>query len=164
MNDFHKTFVCRRICTIVGTTVCLMAGSAPAFAQDEPDTEADEASKDIVLKLDYASKACAANLSLWYYQRDENAHVKSVLTNEDCAASSGEYTLQVRFRDSRNEVLNIDYTETWERADASPVVNATDYYMGEDVDLIRVRSRKLKCVCSEADDNSASSETGDNAR
>lgn len=148
MNQFTLDVRTTRLFLSFLTAFCLMPGSAILLAQESGESDQLPLSKPIVLKLDYRRRSCAAHLSLEYYQSGENAHVKASLTNEDCDASSGDYILEVRYRDENNEVRNIDYAESWARSDDSPVQLARNYLIGKNVDLVRVRSRDLRCECT----------------
>ena len=79
--------------------------------------------------------------------RDGVAHVKSTLTNDQCAASRGDYTIQVRYRNAEDVVETAEYPETWERTDSAPVVRERDFMIPDNVDVIRVKSRGLSCEC-----------------
>ena len=104
----------------------------------------------VEVQLEYKSNDCEARLSLEYFQRGENAQVNSTLTNGQCAASQGTYTIQVRYRGDDGELKTRDFAETWSREDAEPVLASKQYFVGEDVDLVRVRSRRLTCTCNDA--------------
>ena len=58
---------------------------------------------------------CEAQLNLTYVQNNTVARVDSTLTNADCAASGGDYTIRVRFRDENNELQSLEYPEIWRR-------------------------------------------------
>src|SRR5262249_40532464 len=47
---------------------------------------------------------CAATYSVEYTQKDAKVGVAGMIENKDCAASSGEYKIQVRVRDETGEV------------------------------------------------------------
>jgi hypothetical protein len=91
---------------------------------------------------------CAAELSYRYSQKDTVAAVETTLSNPDCGASSGNYTMLVRFRDENNEVQSLEYPETWQRDDDQIIESRKEYFIGNNVDLVSVRSRKLRCVCN----------------
>jgi hypothetical protein len=92
---------------------------------------------------------CEARVSLTYFQKNTVAVVESALNNSDCAASGGEYTVLVRFRDESNELQSLEYPETWHRDDDQEVKSVKEYLIGDNVDLVSVRPRKLRCVCDE---------------
>ena len=124
------------------------------FAQDadrggngetDPDTLTIEFSKTI--KMEKHLGGCKANLQLEYWQKGDTAEVTSTLLNPECGASSGDYTIHVRYRRDDGETLTDEYRETWARVDTEPVITTKRYPIGDDVDLIRVRSRGLSCSC-----------------
>lgn len=110
----------------------------------------------IELEHKYATDACQAVIEIEYYQKGASAHVESELTNDDCGASSGTYVIQIRYRDADRQSQSKEFPETWERADSNPVVVEKDYFVADDIDILRVRSRKLDCTCvpDELDDGS----------
>ena len=76
------------------------------------------------------------------------ASVDWVVDHQDCAASSGSYTIRIRYRDENNEVQDLEVEETWQRDDNSPVVGHGDYLIGDNADLVNVRSRSMRCQCA----------------
>jgi len=118
------------------------------------------AEKKYLVKLETTQhkKYCKAKVSVQYFQRDTMASVAGRIENGDCGPSGGEYTIAIRIRDEAGQTENIEYEERWQRADDQPVIFSKDYYIGENVDLVRVRTRKLQCVCDEisADDEDES--------
>jgi hypothetical protein len=96
-----------------------------------------------------ASRHCQARLQISYRQKNTVANVESTLENDDCGASSGSYTVSVRIRDENDEFNNINYEEAWQRDDNQPIVMKKDYFAGENVDLIRVNTKGLRCTCAE---------------
>lgn len=96
------------------------------------------------------SKRCQAHLEIEYLQKGAEARVDSSLGNNDCAASSGSYTISVRYRDAGGESHTIEFDETWQRDDDQPILASKDYFVGNDVDITRIRSKSLQCICAEA--------------
>ena len=94
-----------------------------------------------------AEQKCMAQLELTYFQKNTVAVVDSTLSNTECGASSGDYVVLVRFRDENNEMQTLQYSETWQRDDDQAVASHNEYLIGENVDLVTVRSRKLHCIC-----------------
>jgi len=90
---------------------------------------------------------CEAQLLLTYSQKNTVAEVDTTLNNPDCGASRGDYTIRVRFRDENNELQSLEYPESWGREDDQPIEQRKEYFVGENVDLVSVRSRKLQCKC-----------------
>jgi hypothetical protein len=131
-----------------------LALPASAFA-DAPDRDVNneaEIKHSIELEARYAVHACKAQLELEYYQKGADVHVDSVLSNAACAASSGSYVIEVRYRGADDVVVSRRFDETWERSDAAPVRASKVYPVGDNVDVVRVRPRKLRCTCSDVGD------------
>ncbi len=133
----------------------LVIGRA-SLAQDAVEAKEDDAGSDTMtiefsktIKLDMHMGGCQANLQIEYWQKGDIAEVNSTLTNPDCGASSGDYTISVRYRDDDGEMTTDEYQETWEREDPEPIATTKQYEIGDNVDLIRVRSRKLSCACTD---------------
>ncbi len=93
---------------------------------------------------------CEAQLLITYIQMNTVAQVDSKLTNSDCAASGGDYMIRVRYRDENNELQSLEHPESWRRDDDQPIEQRKEYFIGENVDLVSVRSRKLQCKCDAA--------------
>ncbi|MBT8079633.1 MAG: hypothetical protein KJO31_13730 [Gammaproteobacteria bacterium] len=115
----------------------------------EYKSESREYSVPVEVTLEYKTDGCEAKLNIEYFQRGENAQVSSTLDNTQCAASHGSYSIQVRYRGADGKLQTRDYEESWSRDDAEPVVLTKQYFVGQDVDLVRVRSRRLTCVCGD---------------
>jgi len=97
-----------------------------------------------------AEQTCAAQIYFTYLQKNTVAVVDSTIDNTECDASSGDYRVLVRFRDENNEIQSLEYPETWSRDDDKAVESRKEYFIGDNVDLVTVRSRKLRCVCDNA--------------
>jgi hypothetical protein len=94
---------------------------------------------------------CEASIYYEFRQKNTVAVVDSTLSNPDCAASSGSYTVLVRFRDENNEMQTLEYPETWQRDDDRAIESHREYFIGDNVDLVTIRSRKLRCICDSAE-------------
>ena len=129
---------------------CLVGASIAQAnkGDDEPIVNETEIKTVIEVEIDIGSNACMANLEVEYYQKDSTAHVETVLNNDNCAASAGTYVIQVRYKDAAGEHQTMDFEETWERSDAEPIVVEKDYFVAHNIDILRVRSRKLNCTCA----------------
>jgi len=101
------------------------------------------------------TKACQATLTTAYEQRNTVARVQGTIETADCAACSGDYTIVVRVRDESGETQSLEFSGSWQRADDKPVTFTTDYPIGENVDLVAVRSTGLRCACADASSASA---------
>lgn len=117
----------------------------------EHKAEGQKFEKRVGVTLEYGQKACAATLGLEYYQKGTDAHVKSTLKNEQCAASSGSYVIRIRYRPDEGEMGDVEFEETWSRDDDADVVAEKDYFVGEGLEIRRVTSAKLKCECAETE-------------
>ena len=115
----------------------------------EYEAEGKEFEKVVPIKLEYNTDACKADLRLEYFQKGADAHVKSTLSNEECGASSGDYTVRVQYKDSEGASQQVEFEETWMRSDDADVISEKDYPVGDDMDIARVKSRKLSCRCEE---------------
>jgi hypothetical protein len=111
--------------------------------------EGKEFEKVVPITMEYSTDACKADLSLEYFQKGANAHVKSTLSNEECGASSGDYTVRVKYKDSAGASQLVEFEEAWIRSDDADVVSEKDYPLGDDMDIVRVQSIKLSCHCEE---------------
>lgn len=136
----------------IASLAALLLTSIVAFADQTVNNEA-EIRIQLDVKQEYATDLCQAKLEVEWYQKGPTVHVESVLTNADCDASSGFHTLRVSYRDATGETKSVEFPETWERADAAPVRAENDYYIAENIDVLRVRPGKLRCVCSDAGDS-----------
>ncbi len=93
--------------------------------------------------------ACVATVDFEYQQRDAVAHVVGAIENTQCAASSGDYVLTVTIRDAKGEVTTLEFPQEWARSDAEAVKLTYDLPIGPNVDLTNVRTRRLRCTCTE---------------
>ncbi len=117
------------------------------------DAQAAEIRIQIEAEHEFSTNACEARLEVEYYQKGDSVHVETVLDNEQCDASSGSYTLEVRYRGDDGEVQIAEFEELWERSDGDPVSLGKDYFVAENIDIMRVRSRRLRCECAPAPDD-----------
>lgn len=93
---------------------------------------------------------CEAIVSLKYSQRGAIARVEGEIENETCPASTGSFTLSIRTANEQREQTTQDYEESWQRDDDQTVLFSRDYPIGDDVDLIRVRTLRSTCKCTAA--------------
>ena len=138
--------------------------AAAAFADDQNgddrviNGQAAEIRIQIEAEHEYSTNACEARLDVEYYQKGDSVHVETFLDNDQCDVSSGSYTLQVRYRGDDGEVRTVEFEERWERSDAEPIRLGRDYYVAENIDVMRVRSRRLRCECAPAPDDAGAGE------
>jgi len=106
-----------------------------------------EFEKAVPVAMEFNTGACKADLHLKYFQKGTDAHVETTLRNEECGASSGNYTVRVQYRDATGGSKLVEFDETWKRNDASDVTSEKDYFVGDDVDIMRIKSSNLSCRC-----------------
>lgn len=134
---------------------CLPLAS-PASQDVDPSSNAEQMeirrSKELKYTIKLEAPAhrvyCKAKVSVEYTQYDTDAGVTGKIENEDCAASYGEYTVAVRYR-KNDEVFDDEYPGSWERTGDQPYLFEGRYPIGENADLVRVRARKIQCICGE---------------
>jgi hypothetical protein len=102
----------------------------------------------VTLEAESQKDYCHAKAEFEWWQDNTVAHVEGAITNPDCGASSGTYTVSVRHKELNGEVQRNDYEENWSREDDQPFSFVHDYEIGENVDLIRVSARKVVCICA----------------
>jgi hypothetical protein len=126
----------------------LLWTSAAADRQTKPNSATF--SKTIELKTEQHTNACEASALLEYFQRGAEAEVETTIENSGCTASSGEFTIETTVRaDGQTDSDKLSFPETWSRDNNESVVITKRYPIGDDVDLLRVKVRKLRCECSE---------------
>jgi hypothetical protein len=93
---------------------------------------------------------CEATTLTEYFQRNTMAHVEGTVSVANCSAgTAGSFTLVARVRDENGEIKPIEFSETWQREDAQDHPFNSDYPIGQNVELMNVRVRGLKCTCAE---------------
>jgi hypothetical protein len=131
--------------------VCVAMLCTATAAADDKEIEAKSAtfSKTFEMKVEQHSTECEATAVLEYFQRGGEAEVEATIENPDCAASSGEFIIETTVRaDGQMDSNKLSFPETWSRDDEDPVVITKRYPIGDNVDLMRVKVRKLRCECS----------------
>lgn len=106
--------------------------------------------KTVEMKVESKTSHCQATASLDYFQRGAEAQVETSIDTDECGPAQGSYVVKITVRgdgDEEARVLNFD--ETWERSDDAPVEAKRRYPIGDNVDLLRVKTRKLSCTCTE---------------
>ena len=148
MSSMHTAIVI--MATLALTSTAAAQQSQPVAAEEEASATADQAPITITTTLTPPPQlACQAQFELSWYQMGANVKVEAELNNADCAASSGTYIIQVRYRGDAPEIFSKEFPETWERADDQAVLIEKEYEIADDVDVLRVRPRKLRCECRE---------------
>ena len=94
------------------------------------------------------SLRCQVLLDIEYYQKNTHAYVKSTLKNEQCAASSGSYTIRIKYRPDDGDPGQVEFEEIWSRDDDADIVTEKEYFVGENLEIRRVSGTKLRCTCA----------------
>ena len=128
--------------------MALTTASAASLADERVTTEL-EFKGTIDVPAPPPTKSCSATLGLEYYQKGTHASVKSTLENHQCGASSGSYVIRIRYRTDVGDMDSVEFDETWSREDDANIVTEKDYYVGEDLEIRRVSSTRLRCECAE---------------
>ena len=95
------------------------------------------------------SAQCEATVSTDYHQRNTVVRVASTIEVEGCAAAAGEFTLAVRVKGDDGPREPLEFKQPWQRTDAADVTLSADYPIGENVELVSVRTRDLRCTCAD---------------
>lgn len=94
------------------------------------------------------SHDCTATVSINYFQRGHEAQVKMIVDNAFCPASEGSFIIEATTRkDGADNAEKLTFPETWQRDDDAAVEMTKRYPIGDNVDLLRIRVRKLTCSC-----------------
>ena len=94
-------------------------------------------------------RQCAATTEIAYTQRDSTVGVEGTIAHNVCGPSSGDYKLVVSVRNENGELQRLEFFESWQRHDDQPVKFSASYPIGENVDLVRVRTVQLRCTCAD---------------
>lgn len=142
--------LCGRMRASIAFVTVLLMPACALQKQDALDGRESAISYEMTLDTgDYDNRQCEARISLDYWQKNTVASVESELTNDQCGPSSGTYVISVRYENDTGDVLTTDYNETWIRQDDMPLETTREYAIGENVDLVNVRVRKLRCECAD---------------
>jgi hypothetical protein len=95
------------------------------------------------------SRLCKSSVSIGFLQKNAIASVETTVQNSDCDASEGSYVMAIRIRDASGTSQELEFEETWQRDDALPIIGMQEYDIGDNVDLVRVRTKKLRCTCTD---------------
>ena len=93
---------------------------------------------------------CEATAETTYSQRNTVARAETTIEVPECTKASGEMSMVVRIRDASGETRWLDFDEAWQRSDDQDVHLTADYPIGENVELMSVRPRGLRCSCADA--------------
>ena len=92
---------------------------------------------------------CGASTTTESRQVDAIARVTGTLEIRDCAAAAGTLTVAVVVKNKSGEEKPLEFTETWQRSDDRDVSFASDYPIGENVELVDVHLSGLTCTCAD---------------
>ncbi|HWN38612.1 MAG TPA: hypothetical protein VNP02_08955 [Gammaproteobacteria bacterium] len=94
---------------------------------------------------------CEASTLTEYQQRNNIARVTGSVSIANCpGGSAGTFDVVARVRDDSGEIKPIEFAEKWQRDAQGDAPFTGDYPIGENVELVNVRVRNLKCTCAEA--------------
>lgn len=91
---------------------------------------------------------CQAFYDIEYFQSNTMATLETTIENGVCGASQGSYGLTINVRDTSGELHTLEFEETWQRSDAQNITSSKEYPIGENVDLVSVRTRRARCTCT----------------
>ena len=91
---------------------------------------------------------CGASTTTESRQLDTIARVNGTLEIKDCAAAAGTLTVAVVVKEESGAEKPLEFTETWQRSDDHDVSFASDYPIGENVELVDVHLSGLTCTCA----------------
>ena len=131
---------------------CGSTASRTSRPCDERDQEVVRYEKEKTTTLTLPppkNTSCEASIQFTFSQRNTQARLEGTIENRTCAASTGEYSVGLRVKDASGEIKTVEFREKWQRADDKPLTVKSDYPIGENVDLVNVRTRSLSCVCTE---------------
>jgi hypothetical protein len=100
------------------------------------------------IQLGGAGTQCEASTLTEFEQRDNVARVSGTVSISMCpAGTTGAFTLVANVRDDAGAITPLEFSETWQRADAQDHIFNSDYPIGDNVDVVSVRVRNLTCTC-----------------
>jgi hypothetical protein len=120
-----------------------------ALAAGGQSTARAETQITIVTELRAPSAQCQASVSTGYFQANTLARVEGTIEIDGCAAAMGSFTIAARIRDESGEIKTLEFPETFERQDDRSVAFERDYPIGENVELVSVRTRSVRCECTD---------------
>jgi hypothetical protein len=99
---------------------------------------------------------CEATTLTEYQQRNNVARVTGSVSVANCpAGSAGTFDVVARVKDESGEIKPIEFPEKWQRDDTGDAPFTGDYPIGDNVELVNVRVRNLKCTCASAPEAAA---------
>ena len=115
--------------------------------------EATEQAEKQVKALREAQQAealqCAATTVTEYLQEASVAHVTGSISILSCpAGSAGTFDVVALVKDKSGATKPIEFHEMWQRDDPGDAPFAGNFAIGDNVELVNVRIRNLKCTCA----------------
>jgi hypothetical protein len=133
------------------------SGGSRVRANCEKDATATTVRQEQTLKVSLDAPPqlnapqCEASATTNYDQRNTVASVDGTITVRNCSTgSAGTYNVVVRVKDEKGEINSLEFSDKWQRSDVRDVKFATDYPIGQNVDLVSVRVRDLHCSCADS--------------
>jgi hypothetical protein len=135
-----------------------------AVAAAEATTVKTEQQLNVTLELPAPEALqCEATTLTQYSQRNTVARVTGSVSISNCpAGSAGTFDVVARVKEESGETKPIEFAEKWQRDDAGDAQFTSDYPIGENVELVNVRVRNLKCTCAEVPEVAATETTPPN--
>ena len=96
-----------------------------------------------------ASPQCLASVTTGYFQANTLAKVEGTIKVEGCTVATGQYTLAARIRDESGETKTLEFAETFSRDAAGDLAFKGEYPIGDNVELVSVRTRGVRCECAD---------------
>jgi hypothetical protein len=139
----------QRIVAVAKLVPWALTGLAAGAAAQESSTARVEKEITISAELPPPRPACGVDISVQYFQANTAASVQSTIAVEGCPVAGVEYTIVARIRDEGGEVKTLEFNETFSPDDAETLTREADYPIGENVELLSVRARGMRCTCVE---------------
>ena len=133
-------------------TCNVASASRTREACDEGAPQVKRTERELSLSFEVAApdlRQCEIAIDNEYYQRDTIVRVNSMIKNSDCAASSGAFDIELQVRNMDGGTERLVFHELWQRDDDQPVKFTADYPIGENLELVRLRSRGPSCTCND---------------
>ena len=128
------------------------AGASRVRPNCELETTTVRAETELTFLIDLPallSAQCGATTTTEYRQLDTIARVNGTLEIADCTAAAGAFTVELKVRDETGADKPLEFSETWQRNDGEDVTFAADYPIGDSVELVSARVRRLSCTCAD---------------
>ena len=157
-----------RLCLLLGFCIAASASGPALLAQQIPeperkysrftDPDVKKGEETVTLETEITTrlempgieiKPCQAQVELAYYQRNDIARVNATVTHKQCQAVAGSFEVLVSVRSGEDDLTRYTYPETFVLDGENATTFTRDYPIGSNVTLSSVRSRNVKCECTE---------------